>query len=201
MILVIFIDDGIVAATYDEDIENLMKFLTQEFEIRVMDAKCFVGLEIDQRQDGSIHLSQKAYTKKVLSKFNMIDAKSVATPDENIPMAPTDPVKNYLTVGTRPDISFAVGRISRYLNNPTEANATAVKRIFKYLQGTMDYDIVYEKNPKYSLDCYSDSDYVGDPETRKSTTGFVFMLGTGAISWCSQLQKCVVTSSTEAEYV
>lgn len=212
IVLGVFIDDGMVAATYEEDIDKLMDFLTKEFEIRVMEAKYFVGLEIEQRRDGSIHLSQKAYIRRVLEKFRMADAKSVATPAENIPMSTTDPVEKYpfreavgslmyLTVGTRPDISFAVGKVSRYLNNPTEASVTAVKRIFKYLRGTLDYGIIFEKHPNYSLECYSDSDYAGDPETRRSTSGYVFMLGSGAISWSSQLQKCVVTSSTEAEYV
>lgn len=77
----------------------------------------------------------------------------------------------------------------------------AVKRIFKYLNGTTDYGIIYEKNANFALDCFSDSDYGGDLETRRSTIGFVFMFGSGAISWSSQLQKCVTLSSTEAEYV
>lgn len=212
IILGIFIDDGIVAATHEEDITNLMNYLTKEFKIRVMAANCFVGLEIDRRQNGSIHLSQKAYTRKILDKFRMLDAKCLATPAEGTVVVSSKLAKNYpfreavgslmyLAVGTRPDISFAVGKASRSLNQPTEADVTAVKRIFKYLCGTTVYGIIYEKIPKYSLECYSDSDYAGCPTTRRSTSGFVSNLGSGAISWCSQLQKCVVTSSTEAEYV
>lgn len=107
----------------------------------------------------------------------------------------------YLSIGTRPDIAYAVGKVSRKLNTPTEADVMAMKCIFKYLNGTRNYDIIYEKNPEFVLNCFSDSDYGGDPETRKSTRGFVFNFGFGAISWSSQLQKCVTLSSTEAEYV
>lgn len=107
----------------------------------------------------------------------------------------------YLSVGTRPDISFAVSRASRSLSQPRESDAIAVKRIFKYLRGTLDYGIIYKQTPKFTLECFSDSDYAGCPVTRRSTSGYVFNLGSGAISWCSQLQKSVVVSTTEAEYV
>lgn len=213
LVLGLFIDDGIIAATDKEDITNLLAYLTKTFEIRVLTADYFLGFEIDQKQNGSIFLSQKAYTKKILSKFNMFESNSVSTPAEcNNAVIPSDLSLNYpfreavgslmyLSIGTRPDIAFAVGKVSRKLNKPTEADVLAVKRIFKYLKGTRDYGIIYEKNAEFSLDCFSDSDYGGDPDTRRSTSGFVFIFGSGAISWSSQLQKCVTLSSTEAEYV
>lgn len=212
IILGIFIDDGIIAAKHEEDITNLITYLTKEFKIRTMDATCFVGLEIDRSQDGSVHLKQTSYTKKILEKFRMVDAKSLATPAENVSSVSTGLATNYpfreaigslmfLAVGTRPDISFAVGRASRSLSQPSDADVTAVKRIFKYLRGTLDFGIFYKKISKFTLECFSDSDYAGCPVTRRSTSGYIFNLGSGAISWCSQLQKCVVTSSTEAEYV
>lgn len=212
IILGIFIDDGIVAATHEEDITNLMDYLTKEFKIRVMEAKSFVGLEIDRSQNGSIHLKQTLYTKKILEKFRMSDAKSLSTPAENVVSVSNELAKNYpfreaigslmfLAVGTRPDIAFAVGKASRSLSQPSEADVTAIKRIFKYLRGTLDFGIFYAKTSKFALECFSDSDYAGCPVTRRSTSGYVFNLGSGAISWCSQLQKCVVTSSTEVEYV
>lgn len=212
VILGLFIDDGIVAARREEDITSLMNYLTKEFKIRVMDARRFAGLEIDRSQDGSVHLKQRLYTTKILEKFRMSDAKSLATPAENITSVSTDLATNYpfreaigslmfLAVGTRPDISFAVGRASRSLSKPSDDDVTAVKRIFKYLRGTLDYGIFYKKTSKFTLECFSDYDYAGCPVTRRSTSGYIFNLGSGAISWCSQLQKCVVTSSTEAEYV
>lgn len=209
----LFIDDGLIAATDKEDIANLLEYLTKAFEIRVLPADYFLGFEIDQKQNGSIHLRQTAYTKKILAKFNMLESNSVSTPAEcNSATFPSDLAVNYpfreavgslmyLSIGTRPDISFAVGKVSRKLNKPNEVDVLAVKRIFKYLNGTKHYGIIYEKNAELALDCFSDSDYGGDPDTRRSTTGFVFIFGSGAISWSSQLQKCVTLSSTEAEYV
>lgn len=209
----LFIDDGLIAATDKEDIANLLDYLTKTFEIRVLPADYFLGFEIQQKPNGSIHLTQMAYTKKILVKFNMLQSHSVTTPiDCNNAFFPTDLQMNYpfreavgslmyLSVGTRPDIAFAVGKVSRKLNNPNETDVLAVKRIFKYLNGTKGYGIIYEQNAEFKLNCFSDSDYGGDPDTRKSTTGFVFMFGSGAISWSSQLQKCVTLSSTEAEYV
>lgn len=213
IILAIFIDDGMVAATHSEHISNLIEHLTREFEIKVSDCKYFVGLEIDRREDGSIHVCQQAYARKVLNKFRMMDSHSVSTPAEGfVSQDPTDQISNYpfreavgslmyLAIGTRPDIAFAVGRVSRRLNHPTESDVNDVKRILRYLRGTMDIGILYESNRNLVLNCYSDSDYAGDRATRRSTTGFVLILGSGAISWSSQLQKCVALSTTEAEYV
>ncbi len=212
LILGIFIDDGIVAASHEEDITNLMNYLTIEFKIRVLEAECFVGLEIERSQNGSIHLCQAAYTRKILEKFRMSDAKTASIPAENYSLEPSALSENYpyreavgslmyLAVGTRPDISFAVGRASRFLSQPKESDVVAVKRIFRYLRGTINYGIVYEQSAKFDLECFSDSDYAGCPVSRRSTSGFVFKLGSGAISWCSQLQKSVVVSTTEAEYV
>lgn len=212
LILGIFIDDGIVAASHEEDITNLMNYLTIEFKIRVLEAECFVGLEIERRQNGSIHLCQAAYTRKILEKFRMSDAKSASIPAESYSLEPSALSTNYpyreavgslmyLAVGTRPDISFAVGRASRFLSQPKESDVVAVKRIFRYLCGTINYGIAYDQTAKFTLECFSDSDYAGCPVSRRSTSGFVFNLGSGAISWCSQLQKSVVVSTTQAEYV
>lgn len=212
IVLGIFIDDGIIAATDESDITRLIDHLTKEFEIRVLDAKYFIGLEIDQQPDGSIHICQHAYTKKILTKFRMLEAHAVTTPAESQivhePMEAIDyPYREavgslmYLAIATRPDIAYAVGRASRHLNNPSQGDVNGVKRIFKYLRGTMDLGMIYEPNPKFDLNCYSDSDYGGDMDTRRSTTGFVLNLGASAISWSSQLQSCVALSSTEAEYM
>lgn len=213
IVLGIFIDDGIIAATDERDISNLIEHLTKQFEIRVLDAKYFIGLEIDQRMDGSIHVSQHAYTKKVLNKFRMMESHAVSTPAENqmvqdqMDSTTVYPYREavgslmYLAIATRPDIAYAVGRASRHLNNPSQSDVNSVKRIFKYLRGTMNLGIIYESKHKFDLNCYSDSDYGGDMDTRRSTTGFVLNLGSSAISWSSQLQSCVALSSTEAEYV
>lgn len=214
--LAIWIDDGLVAATSEQDIEELLSYLHREFAIKVADGSFFVGLQINRLDDGSIHVNQSTYAKKVLTKFNMMDACSVDTPaDANTKLLSnlvdgkltTFPYREavgslmYLAVATRPDISFAVGLACRYLNRPNENHVNAVKRIFRYIRGTISFGIRFNSNVALSLECFSDADYAGDVDTRKSTSGFVFMFGNGSISWGSNRQKCVALSSTESEYI
>lgn len=104
-------------------------------------------------------------------------------------------------MATRPDISFAVGYVSRHLENPAGAHVNAVKRILKYIKGTMNMGICFEGGGDLFFCGYSDADYAGDIETRRSTSGSVFMLGNGIISWCSERQKSVSLSTTESEYI
>lgn len=98
----------------------------------------------------------------------------------------------YLAVATRPDISFAVGSACRYLNQPNENHVNTIKRIFKYIKGTINFGIRFKSNATLNLDCFSDADYAGDVDTIKSTSGFVFMFGTGSISWGSNRQIGVI---------
>lgn len=108
----------------------------------------------------------------------------------------------YLMTGTRPDISYAVGVASRCLENPTRSDITQVKRIFRYLRGTMDFGIVYKAQvDKNSFMCYSDADHAGDKSSGRSTTGVVCIYSGGAVSWLSQRQVSVAISTTEAEIV
>lgn len=107
----------------------------------------------------------------------------------------------YLAVATRPDISFIVGCVSRFLENPSKIHVNAVKRIFKYISGTSKHGILYKFNQKLNLFGYSDADYGGDIDERRSTTGYVFVFGSSIISWSSERQKSVALSTTESEYV
>ncbi|XP_045797512.1 secreted RxLR effector protein 161-like [Trifolium pratense] len=93
-------------------------------------------------------------------------------------------------LATRPDLAYSVCLVARFMDKPTEAHVAAVKRIMRYLKGTLSFGLVYKSKCKtdMKLEGYCDSDYVGDLDDRKSTTGFVFMLGSGAISWSSKKQ-------------
>lgn len=88
----------------------------------------------------------------------------------------------YLTA-TRPDVMFVVGLISRYMENPTELHLQVAKRVLRYLKGTLDFGIFYKKGGNNELIAYTDSDYAGDLEDRKSTSGYVFLLSSEAVSW------------------
>ena len=107
----------------------------------------------------------------------------------------------YAMVATRPDISHAVGVISRFMHNPGRSYWNAVKHVFRYLAGTKDHGIPFGPNSTSGVAGYTDSDFVGSVDSRKSTTGYCFKFGNGAISWKSKLQECTTTSTTKAEYV
>jgi hypothetical protein len=106
----------------------------------------------------------------------------------------------YAMVSTRPNISHAVGVVSRYMENPGKEHWETMKWVLRYLRGTSDYCITY--NSGYELVCgYVDSDFAGDLDKRSSTSGYVFTLAVGAISWMSKLQNIVSISTTEEKYV
>jgi len=106
-------------------------------------------------------------------------------------------------VNTRPDLSYSVGVVSRFMEAPTKAHWGAVKQILRYLKGTIDYGCRYSKGTELKpvLLGFSDSDFAGDIQDRKSTTGIVYFLGGNLVTWASQKQKIVTLSSCEAEYV
>jgi hypothetical protein len=106
----------------------------------------------------------------------------------------------YLTY-TRPDITYAVGVVLRYMQTPTNHHFGAAKRILRYVAGTQGFGICYMKGDEFKLIGFSDSDWAGCADDRKSTSGFMFSLGSGAVSWISKKQPSVVLSSSEAEYV
>ncbi|XP_056158421.1 secreted RxLR effector protein 161-like [Syzygium oleosum] len=96
---------------------------------------------------------------------------------------------------------YGVSLISRYMESPTEKHLEATKRILRYLKGTSSLGLFYKKGERSDLLGFTDSDYAGDMDDRKSTSGYVFMLGSGAVSWCSKKQPIVTLSTTEAEFV
>jgi hypothetical protein len=104
-------------------------------------------------------------------------------------------------VNSRPDLAFSVGYVSRFMEAPTTEHLTAVKRILRYVAGTLHYGCFYKREKEASLVGYSDSDLAGDVDTRKSTSGIFFFLGNNVITWQSQKQKVVALSSCEAEYI
>ena len=104
----------------------------------------------------------------------------------------------YLTF-TRPDIAFSVNQACQFMHNPMESHVVAVKRILRYLRGTLDYGIHFQLDT-LNLQAYSDADWAGDPNDRRSVSGFVVYLGSSPISWASKKQHTVSRSSAEAEY-
>jgi len=177
-----------------------------------------LGITIEQdKAEKSICLHQKQYLLKILRKFKFEEAKPVSTPaDPNVKLCKDDGVSKpvdstmyqsmvgsllYASIATRPDISQAVAAVSKYNSKPSEAHLTAVKRILRYLKGTLDITVKYKNSDKCEVLGYSDADYAGDVDDRHSTTGNLFLVSGGPVSWLSKKQSIVTLSTTEAEYV
>lgn len=106
----------------------------------------------------------------------------------------------YLT-STRPDLMFVVSLLSRYMSHPTALHLQAAKRVLRYIKGTLEFGVFYRQGGNHQLVGYSDSDYARDVDDRKSTSGFLFLLSSGAVSWSSRKQPIVTLSTTEAEFL
>uniref|UniRef100_A0AAV1THG6 Reverse transcriptase Ty1/copia-type domain-containing protein n=1 Tax=Peronospora matthiolae TaxID=2874970 RepID=A0AAV1THG6_9STRA len=189
-----------------------------EDTIRMTDSgKCafVLGIELLDGAYGSVTLFQRRYVDDILKRFDMDDCKAVASPvdmssrlvSSDAATKVDDPFRKavgalmHLTTATRPDIAFAVSYVSRFMENPQEEHWVAVKRIFRYLQGTKMHRICYKPNAKIDSRGYSDADWAGDLADRKSTSGYVFMLLGAPASWGSKKQPSVSLSTSEAEYI
>lgn len=216
LMVALYVDDGLIVGSDLNDINNFILELQKQFKITINSTNYFVGMQISKLKCGSIFIDQKVYTQKILDRFNMNDANSVATPaecsannteDDDVMPAQGIPYRDavgslmYLAIATRPDIAYAVSRVSETLENPTILNWKAVKRIFRYLKGSVELGILYERESSDKLEAFSDADYAGDLESRRSRSGIVCKFKNGAISWSSRKQSCVVLSTMEAEYI
>ncbi|RVW85369.1 Retrovirus-related Pol polyprotein from transposon TNT 1-94 [Vitis vinifera] len=223
IILLLYVDDMLIAGSDIEKINNLKKQLSKQFAMKDLGAaKQILGMRIIRdKANGTLKLSQSEYVKKVLSRFNMNEAKPVSTPlgshfklskeqspkteeerdhMSKVPYASAIGSLMYAMVCTRPDIAHAVGVVSRFMSRPGKQHWEAVKWILRYLKGSLDTCLCFT-GASLKLQGYVDADFAGDIDSRKSTTGFVFTLGGTAISWTSNLQRLLLLSTTEAEYV
>ena len=218
LLLALYVDDGLVTAQNESDMQQFLSELSLEFSVTVSPASCFLGLQIHQNSDSSVFINQEHYTRCLLAKFNMSDCNPVATPidktstcleadagdmiDGSVPYREAVGSLLYLATCTRPDISYAVSVVSQSLSKPTRTHWEKVKRIFRYLKGTSGLGIMYKHGLNSDrLIAYSDADYAGDIVTRRSTSGFVCMFMGGPVSWSSQRQRSVALSTTESEYI
>ena len=199
----------LIAAKSTCEADRLKALLCKEFDIKDLGiAKKILGMEIHKdRESRKLWLSQKNYIRKVLEKFNMQDAKPVSTSLANhfklsssqcsknekeiedmskVPYASAVGCLMYAMVCTRPDLAHAVSTVSKYMANPSREHWNAVKWIFKYLNGIVGYGILFARqHVDNSVVGYVDSDYVGNIDDRRSTTGYVFTLSGRPICWRS----------------
>jgi hypothetical protein len=223
-IISVYVDDILIACNKLEDLEHLKKQLKSNFEMKDLgELRWFLGMEVTRdRKAGTMKLSQAQYVKKILERFNMVECKEVATPldpsvklsksmsptitQEDLDKMRTSPYRSivgslmYAMIATRPDLAVSVGTLSRFLQNPGLQHWNQAKRVLRYLKATQDVGLEFKSKGTHLVG-YSDADWAGDIDTRRSTTGYLFYLGGALVSWNSKLQATVALSSTEAEYL
>ncbi|MCH93923.1 copia-type polyprotein, partial [Trifolium medium] len=218
LIICLYVDDLLITGSNASDIAAFKKLMHSEFEMTDLGKlSYFLGLQFEDTTKG-ILLHQQKYMKEILLKFNMYGCNPATTPMEvNLKLELDDTGEEvnatlykqivgslrYLC-NSRPDLSFAVGVVSRFVDTPKQSHLTAVKRIMRYVQGTMNYGILFPRcvnNAVDKLEGFSDSDWCGDRVDRRSTTGYIFKYLNAPISWCSRKQPVIALSSCEAEYI
>ena len=224
LIVALYVDDLLLAGDEPDTIMWMKGELSKRFEMKDLgQAKVCLGLEISRvRSEKAVFLSQSKYSISILERFGMQDSRPVPTPmvpnsSKSNPLDSADPETDaaakdepyrqaigslmYLMLGTRPDLAYAVGKLSRFCEDPQQKHWMAVKRVFRYIAGSKELGLKFDGHASLDLVGYSDADWAGDTKDRKSTSGFVFTLGGGPISWGSKKQTIVAVSTCEAEYI
>jgi histone deacetylase 1/2 len=216
MFVLVYVDDIIVASSSSQATEALLQDLKRDFALKDLgNLHYFLGIEVKHVPDGLV-LSQERYAADVLSRSGMDKAKAVDTPlssTEKLSLTAGDSLSSadstryrsvvgalqYLTL-TRPGISFAVNKVCQYLHAPTTVHWSAVKRILRYVSGTIQLGLKIKRSNSTLVSAFSDADWAGCVDDRRSTGGFAVFLGDNLISWMARKQATVSRSSTEAEY-
>jgi hypothetical protein len=223
-ILVLYVDDILLACSDKDMLHETKNFLSSNFDMKDLgEASYVLGIEIHRdRSKGVLGLSQKAYFERVLKKFNMHKCSGSPAPVvkgdkfgtfqcprnqietdqmKSVPYASVVGSIMYAQVCTRPDLAFITGMLGRFQSNPGLDHWKAAKKVLRYMQETKGYMLTYRRSDNLQVIGYSDSDHAGCVDSKKSTSGYVFTLAGGAISWKSSKQTIVASSTMQAEFV
>ncbi|KAG6489510.1 hypothetical protein ZIOFF_050781 [Zingiber officinale] len=215
LIVTLYVDDLIFTGSNKKMIEEFKDDMTQKYEMSDMGLlRHFLGMEIYQEEE-TVFICQKMYAETILKKFNMLGCNPVSTPlimgeklkkEDGGKAADVTHYRSlignllYLTA-TRPDLMYAASMLSRFMQSPSHFHLGAAKRVLRYVQGTTDLGLSFQKNHTLNLVGYCGSDLGGSLDDMKSTSGYCFSFGSAMISWLSKKQQSVAQSSAEAEYV
>lgn len=224
IIIAVYVDDLLMFSNDSKLTATMKNALSSAFKMKDLgEVTSILGMNVTRdRKKGIISIDQSSYIAEILERFGMENSHPVSSPlDTNVTMSkamcPANDVEKgamfdipyqeavgslmYAAQVSRPDICFALSVVSRFNHNPGKAHWQAVKRIFRYLRGTIGAKLTYTRDGNGQLTGYCDADFAGDEDERKSTTGYVFLLNGGAITWNSRKQPTVALSTTEAEYM
>ncbi|XP_020682396.1 uncharacterized protein LOC110099539 [Dendrobium catenatum] len=211
--ILVYVDDILISGIDPTSITTLMSNLQKKFQTRNLGhLSKFLGTEFCRTAEG-YHLSQQSFITALLHTASMTNCRPLLTPlpskyptDAHLQLPFSQPDLFHQLIGslqylttTRPDIAFAVNKLCQHMHNPLLLHFQPLKRILRYLQGTLHYGQFLPKT-NLLLTAYSDSDWAGDQLDRKSTTGYCLFLGTALLAWSVKKQTIVARSSTEAEY-
>jgi len=216
MFVLVYVDDIIVVSSTEKATDTLLKELQNEFALKDLgDLHYFLGIEVSKVSNG-ILLTQDKYASDLLKRVGMSDCKAVAAPlstseklslHEGSLLGPKDATHyrsvvgalQYLTL-TRPDISYSVNKVCQFLHAPTTVHWAAVKRILRYIKQCTSLGIKLLKSSSTLISAFSDADWAGSGDDRRSTGGFAIFFGSNLVSWSARKQSTVSRSSTESEY-
>ena len=219
MLIALYVDDTVLCCNDMEFLKAEKLKLCSRFEMEDMgEIHHLLGMTIRRsRETKTMTIDQKCYLEKVLKRFGMADCKPVATPmepgkhygksseaEEGIDIGEYQAIIGsliYASIATRPDLSASVGVLSRFMAKPGREHWAGVKRVLRYIKGTLDHGLKFVDCDDFSLYGYSDADWAGEVDSRRSTSGYLFRLGGCSVSWRSKRQTSVALSSTEAEYI
>ena len=210
--MIVYVDDIIITGDNDKEIEMLKRQLTREFEVKDLgQLRYFLGIEVSRSARG-IYLSQRKYILDLLAETRMIGCRPVSTPIEpNLHLikdggVPVDREEYQRLVGrliylshTRPDIAFAVSVVSQFMHNPQNHHMDDVMRIIRYLKGCPGKGLLYTSNDNLQVECYTDADWAGSLDDRRSTSGYCTFVGGNLVTWRSKKQSVVARSTAKAE--
>ncbi|GJV05891.1 ribonuclease H-like domain-containing protein [Tanacetum coccineum] len=211
--LLLYVDDIVLTASSSDLLQQIITSLHAEFSMTDLGSlNYFLGISVTRNASG-MFLSQQKYATEVLDRAGMLNCKPCRTPVDTDSKLSADgaPISDstlyrslagalqYLTF-TRPDISYAVQQVCLFMHDPREPHLSALKRILRYVRGTLSYGLQLYSSTTSSLVAYSDADWAGCPTTRRSTSGYCVFLGNNLLSWSSKRQFTLSRSSAEAEY-
>ncbi|XP_052488275.1 uncharacterized mitochondrial protein AtMg00810-like isoform X1 [Gossypium raimondii] len=211
-----YVDDIILTGSNSKELSDVIHQLNTSFSLKDL-GPLYYFLEVEvHRHNDTLHLSQKKYIRDLINRTDMASTTSVPTPMIVSPtltstdgqLLPTSKAILYRSIVgglqyaclTRPDIAFAVNKLSQYMHSPTDKHWMAVIRVLRYLQGTLEFGLYYTPTDQVDVTTFLDSDWGCSIEDRRFTSGFCIYIDGNLVGWSSKKQHVVSRSTSEAEF-